>query len=220
MTLTKPVTTDEAVNNRHPLKHFKGNLVDITDRSEVSQRTNKPYTILKFDFTGLEVIEANEPYTFPTTEVEIMEMNVPFSQWEAWKKSVRDCGYSGPIDGLIGKKHEWHWNQAMLSQRKQNPDGSFIDPAAYENRLGYCWLVVSIEGVTNTGDQLLAWIIDHADNRNNNAFKAEFTSEASIRGLTGYQDAMVKVISDQFLSGLVMAGTLTLDETGVYHKAG
>lgn len=217
--LSKEVTTDEAVNNRHPLAHFKGKLADITDKTEVSKRTNKPYTLLKFDFTNLEVIKANEPFNFPTTSVEIMEMNVPFSQWEAWKKSVReDCGYSGSIEGLIGKNMEWEYGMALLSQRATNEDGSFIEPARYENRPGHCWLVREIEGVQNTGDKLLEWILENIDGRTEAQFKANFMAEAGIRNFTGYAETMTQVMAGAYLAPLVSANVLSVDASGVYHR--
>lgn len=220
--LSKEVTTQEAVNNRHPLAEFKGKLVDITDKTEISKRTRKPYTILTFDFVDIEVIKANEPYNFPTTSVDIMEMNVPFSQWEAWKKSVRDCGYTGGIEGLINKHMHWEFGSALLSQRVQevNDEGVLVDvePARYENRAGYCWLVREISGVENTGGQLLDWILDNINEHTEAQFKASFMAEAELRSLTGYNEAMVQIMAGTYLPPLVSSGVLSVDSDGVYHK--
>lgn len=211
--LDREVTTNEAESFVPKLLHFKGTLGDIND--DVRARRNDPSKTsiyLQFDFNQLEVLEASEPYTFPTFRIELMEMNMPGTTWEMLKKSIRDANYSGPLNELIGKKFEMQWRTAVLNMRKRDASG-------YENREGNCWQVNSIEGVENTGDKLLAWILANVDGKTLAGFKAVYLSSAEIRGFTGYAEVTNQVMADTFIAGLVAGGVITVDDQGVYHKA-
>lgn len=210
--LNREIGTNEAESFVPKLVHFKGRLGDIND--DVRARRNdatKTSTFLQFDFDQLEVIEASEPYTFPTFRIEILEMNMPGTQWEVFKKSIRDTGYSGPLNDLIGKKFEMQYRTATLNLRKQDGSG-------FENREGNAWQVNAIEGVENTGDKLFGWIIEHVEGKTNAQFKSEYLMNAEIRGYTGYAEVTNQIMADTFLSGLVAGNVLRVDDSGVYHK--
>lgn len=211
--LSKPITTDAAEGRIPPVLHFKGPLGDITDEV-LPQRNNPAKTSnwLNFDFGITEAIETSEPFNFPTFRIRFLELNIPGSAWEAFKKSIRDCGYSGPIDGLIGKNFEMQWGKAMLSLPK--------DGGGFENKEGSCWLARSIEGVENTSGELLAWVLDNVVGKDETSFKVQFTADATLRAKTGYQETLSQVMNGTLLQGLVSAGSLTVDGSGIYHKNG
>jgi hypothetical protein len=214
MPLNRQITTDATEGRTPPVLHFKGTLADITDEVRPQRRDeNKTSNWLVFDFNNLNVIESSEPFNFPTYRIEILELNIPNSQWEAMKKSIRDCGYSGPIDGLIGRNNiEMQWGTATLSLPK--------DGGGFENRDGSCWLFRSIEGVENTSGELLQWVIDHVDGKTEEQFKIEFTADATLRTKTNYAQTLSQVMNSSLLGGLVAAGSLTVGTDGIYHKAG
>lgn len=212
-------TTDAATDNRHPLSDFWGDLADISDYSKPrAGDASKFNTFIKFDFAGIDVIASKEPYNFPVTSVEILELNMPNSPWEVFKASLRNCGFTGDLNGLIGKRLRMKYTDAILSQRKPNPEaaGKFI----YSNEPGSCWQVVEIEGVENTSSRLLDATIALADGVNDSTFKTAFMSDGSIRTMTGYAEMLVGVSQNQTLPMLIAAGKLTVDGSGIYHKVG
>lgn len=209
--LSKEVTTDEAVSGPR-VRHFTGRLGDITDEVRQQRRdASKTSTWLLFDFDQLEILEATEPYTFPTFRIEVLEINIPKTPWEVMKRSIRDCGYEGPISGLIGLKCELRYAEAVLSMGKRDGEG-------FEDREAYCWQFVNIEGVENTSEQLLDWVINTADGKTGAAFKAAYLTENSIRTMTNYGEVTNQVMGDILLPSLVTGSKLTVDENGIYHK--
>lgn len=225
-------TTDAPAEfRRHALKDFWGDVEDINAKGGVTQSTQKPYTDIVFDMKNIEIIESFEPWPHPTTQVSIRELDMPNTEWAAWKESIRKCGYSGPLNGLITKRLHWVWTSGvLLSQRKLQMDdagnvvrdenGRTVYAEGYENRPGTCWQVVEIVGVENTGDKLIDWSIEHADGKTLTEFKTEFMADAEIRAYTNYGQVVVAVSSDQWLNTLVAGGQLTIDGSGVYHKVG
>ena len=204
MTPVSGKTTDAApVGNRHPLQEFKGEIVDINEKSEVS-RNNKAYTNIVFDIAGLEVIQANEPYAFPTTQILIAEFNIPGSNWEAWKESLRNTGFTGDLNNLIGKRTHWKWDAALLSNRNQQT-------GKYEMTESFCWKIIGIEGVSNTSGQLMYEVASIADGHTEAEFKSLFLANNEVRRLTGYADVLNMVMQNQLLPNLVLAGTLKVD---------
>ena len=207
-------TTEAAAEfSRHPLIEFIGDLVDINER--IQPRRNDPSktnSIIVFDFANIDVVTSNEPYTFPTTQVEIFEMNMPNTQWEAFKASVRQCGYAGDLNGLIGKRMTFKWSAANLSSKNQTT-------GKYEVKEASCWQVTNIEGVENTSGQLLDSVLGIVDGKSAADFKSAFLADNSIRSLTGYADMLAQVMKNETLDILVSAGKLTVDTNGIYHKA-
>lgn len=219
MALTRDVTTEAASANRHPLNDFWGTLEDINERSQ-AQRANpsKSTTFIVFDMSDIEVIAANEPYNFNVTKVEIPELNMSNTSWEAFKESLRKCGFSGSLNDLITKRLHWQWADALLSQREEKVNEDGTKSFTYPVKSGKCWQVIEIEGVENTSNKLLDAACEIANGKTDSQFKTDFMSNNDIRTLTGYSDLLMSVVNNQALDMLVSAGKLTFDGT-VYHKA-
>jgi hypothetical protein len=197
-------TTDAApVGNFHPLQEFKGEIVDINEKQEVS-RGNKAYTNIVFDIAGLEVIEANEPYAFPTTQIVIAEFNFSNTNWEVFKESLRSTGFTGDLNNLIGKRAHWKWSPARISNRDQTTDKYVVTDS-------FCWKIIGIDGVSNTSGQLMYEVASIADGNTESEFKAKFLANNEVRRLTGYADVLNMVMQNQLLPNLVLAGTLKVD---------
>ena len=206
-------TTEAApAGNRHPLRKFWGDVVDINAVTATS-RANKPYTNIVFDMANIDILEANEPYTFPTTQISIPEFSFPGTAWEACKASIRRCGFSGSLDDLIGKRVLWDWSLAPIRNRNQQT-------GVYEEAETSVWQIVEIEGVANTGANLIAISADLANGKDEPAFRSAFLANGDIRGLSGYGEALVQVMRSAYLDLLVQAGQLTVDTAGIYHKIG
>ena len=213
MPLGNERTTDAATDNRHPLNEFWGDIADITDPSRPSRTdASKSNTFIVFDINNLDVIEAREPYNFPVTKVEIMELTFANTPWEAFKESLRKCGFEGSLNNLIGKRTHWKYAPAILN-RSEVVDGKRV----YSNVEGACWQIVEIEGVNNTSDRLMDAVVALADGKNETDFKTQFLANNELRTMTNYASMMQMVIGNSALSTLVSAGKLTFDGT-TYHK--
>lgn len=198
--------------NRHPLRKFWGDIGDI-NAVQATSRANKAYTNIVFDMVNIDILEANEPYTFPTTQISIPEFNFPGTAWEACKASIRRCGYTGPLDDLIGKRVLWDWSLAPIRNRNQQT-------GQYEETETSVWQITEIEGVANTGANLVAISADLANGNNEAGFRNAFLANNEVRGLSGYAEALAQVIRGAYLDLLVQAGQLTVDTSGIYHKVG
>lgn len=212
MPVSNDVTTEAAKNNRHPLDDFWGTVEDINDSTRPQTRNpGKSNTFIKFDLSQLEIIKANEPFNFPVTSIEVMEINIPGSEWEVLKESLRKCGFTGGLNNFIGKRAHFKYTDAILN--KPRTDGV----QGYAMQPSYCWQVVEVEGVENTSSKLMDAIVELANGANAAEFKTKFMSEASIRTMTGFPDAMTAVATNTMLATLVASGKLTLNGD-VYSK--
>lgn len=212
MPTSKPIDTTPPVDYEPTLLDFKCLITDIRDEVEDSRES------IIFDCAELEVIEAKEPFSLPVTQVKVRYLRMPYSQWAIMAESIEHCGFKGDINGLINKRVHFRFAPAVMSLPRRNEDGTRGE--GYENRLGKAMQIVEIEGSENNSGILKDKLLAMADNHNAAAFKAEFMSDMSLQGYTGYQDVANQVIQNTFLDMMVSGGSLTLDETGVYRKVG
>lgn len=204
-------TSEASSNNRSPLDEFKGEITDINEDNRNNPRSGKTNTYIVFDIADLEIIKANEPYSFPTFKFDIMELNFPNTNWEIFKESLRNVGFANqPLNNLISKRVHIKWATAMMNMQVVGSN-----PVAYETRLGSCWQVMEVEGLKNTSAQLNEAIIKMANGKTAGEFKMAFMNDASIRTLTGYSDMMVAVANNTLLDALVTSGMLT-NTNGTY----
>ena len=217
MPTTRPIDTAPPADFTPVITDFKCLITDVRDETRAGRNEDsRPVEWFIFDCAELEVLAAREPFTMPVYQVEIRMINMPYSQWAVMKESIRNCGYSGDVNGLIGKHVHFQWAPAIISLPKRDEAGN--NTGGYENREGHCWQIVEVEGVENTSNQLEDKILTMADNRNAAAFKAEFLGDMSLNTLTGYDTTANQVIQGQLLPLLVTMGKLSLDENGVYHR--
>ena len=222
MPTNRTVTTDAPSDFRqHPLKEFKGTISDITDEPLSDNNPNR-FRII-FHISELEVIESNEPFNFPVTQVAIAEFNFPKTEWAALTESIRNAGYTGDINGLIGKRTHWKHAPATLNQRvsaakSANPEtGEPAMPAVYNDVQGNAWQILSIEGIENTTNDLVDKVVEIADGKDAVIFKSAFMSDMSLQGLTNYNEIAQQVMQNTALDFLVSINKLTFDGS-VYHK--
>ena len=217
MPTSKPIDTTPPVDFEPTLLDFKCLITDIRDEVEDNRES------IIFDCAELEIIEAKEPFNLPVAQVKVRYLRMPYSQWAIMAESIEKCGFKGEINGLINKRVHFRFAPALMSLPRQLKDevGNVIGRGeGYENRQGRAMQIVEIEGSENTSNILRDKLLAMADNRNATAFKAEFMSDMSLQGYTGYQDVANQVMQNQFLDMMVGSNNLTLDETGVYHKVG
>ena len=212
MPTTRTVTTDAPSGFRqHPLKEFKGRIVDITDEPLAS---NPNVFLIKFAIAEVEVIEANEPFNFPVTEVEILEIRRSETAWAVFTESLRNYGFSGDINGLIGKRSHWKFAPAKLNMRVPGSD-----PAVYETRDANAWQVIELEGVENTTNELIDKVAAIADGKDATSFKSAFMSDMTLQGYSNYGEVAQQVMANTFLDFMVSVDKLSFDGTS-YHKVG
>lgn len=220
MPTSKTYDTTPAEDFEPSLLHFKGLITDVRDEIRHNETTNKDSTVIIFDCAEVEVIEAKAPFTMPVYQVEIRWLPFPGTQSSAFQISAEKAGYKGDLNGLIGKRIEWHYTSAMLNlpKRVTNEDGTTSRGEGYENRMGKCWQVVAIEGVENTSNKLGEAILNMADGKTATEFKSAFLSDMSLQGLSSYDEVATQVMQNTHLDLLVSVGQLTVDSDGKYHK--
>lgn len=211
MPTSRTIGTDapERTFRQHPLKEFKGRISDVTDRP-LDNTPNR--FIVTFDFSEVEVIEANEPFNFPVTQIEIMELNFPETAWAVLTESIRNCGYSGDINGLIGKHAHLKFAPARLNMRVAGSD-----PVKYETREANAWQFLDLEGVENTAGELFDKVAALADGKDATGFKSAFMSDMTLQSYSNYADVAQQVMANTCLDFMVSIGKLSFDGT-LYHK--
>ena len=213
-----PVADNKTVDpapefNRHPLVKFWGDVVDINDSVEHNDNTNKDNTFIIFDIADVEVLEANEPYNAPTTQLRFMELNFPKTDWDVMRQSIIAAGFptGTSLNELIGKRCLFEFAPAKLNRRDR-------DTGKYRDVDAHSWQIKEIKGVENTAAELMEKILAHADGKTEPEFKAAFLSDMSLPTLTNFGVVANQVMGGTFLDAMVATNQLTKDANGVYRR--
>lgn len=222
MPVDETKTLDIPEFNRHPLKEFWGLIMDINEVVEHNKNTNKDNSFIVFDIAQVEVIEANEPFVAPVTQIRVMELNFPKTDFAVLKDSIVRCGISRgeSLNTIIGKRTHWKWAPATLNRRVTEKDESGEDVTAYRDTEANCWQILEIDGISNTTNLLIDKTVEHADGKDASSFKASFLSDLTLQQLSNYDIVAQNVMNNTQLDQLVTVGKLTVDEAGLYHKVG
>lgn len=195
------------VTSLSPLRRFKGTLEKYTPMQQKAQ-DGRDYMQIEFPFKDLEVIDATEVYAFPIAQIRVGYSTNASTRWGALAKSIKTvCGPEATIDSIVGKHQEW----AMLpySMRQMNKDTQEWEDAKVD-----CWQLVSMDGVAPAED-LNPYIASVMDGKNEQqANQALMTDPKIIARPQLIEDLTARKLVD----ALLMAGLVTRDAEGIFHK--
>lgn len=214
-----------------PLIRFKGTL-DSYERRE-AQRDNPDGTSRKsvycdLKYRDLEVLEATEPYPFPTASISINYQPPSTSfgntRWDAFAKSLRnllpEVAPEDRLDRLVGQEQELHFGPATIRMPKVDEDGQPIMGAngrqIWENGEGQAWQVVSINGATGASDDMFEYLAGLADGKTESQF---YQAALQDQRVTSRTEIVTAITNREMLSTMLMAKQLTRDSEGLLHKA-
>ena len=204
-----------------PLIKFRGVLKEY--KAEARKFGERDATIITFNFTDVEVLEAREPYPFPIATVTVGYSERADTRWSALTKSFRAVLPTPDIDLLVNKKQEWHFAGGNNTRRpvdETDSDGNTVQ--VWKSLPTNCWQLTWIEGAgsANGAGNLMDVIVDNADGKTNEAFFQWFYSDPTVRNLPGYQDAVTAAANRTLLETLQAGGKLNRSAEGVWQKVG
>ena len=205
--------------NQSPLIKFRGVLKEY--KAETRKFGERDATIISFNFTDVEVLEAREPYPFPIATITVGYSERADTRWSALTKSFRVVLPSPDIDLLVGKQQEWYFTGGNSTRRLvSETDAEGNTTEVWKSLPTDCWQLTWIEGVggANGAGNLMDMIVDNADGKMNDAFYQWFYSDPTLRNLAGYQDAVTAAANRQLLETLQTGGKLTRSAEGVWQK--
>jgi len=176
-------------------------------------------TRVKFNFIDVEVIEANEPYPHPIAVITLPYSERADTQWDVWKKSAVALLPQRDIDLLVGKQQEWHFTTAKL---RATGERGTDQESVWAMREKNAWQIVGLEGATNgatAGKSLNEALIDRLDGKTQKEFSTLFFTDSELKSMPGFDDAISQMTDGDLLGNMVIAGLVTKDSDGVYHRA-
>jgi len=135
---------DESFENL-PLKDFWGTLTAVSASMVTGVAPSR--LKVKLDFSKLEVIESDEPYTLPTAHIYILQSNREKSEWGVFGNSI-DRILNARLPEYISP-HLIRGLRHCLDKRihlRYTPQHLMEDRATKAEKLVSAWEVVEIEG--------------------------------------------------------------------------
>jgi len=233
-----------------PLRRFTGILDSMPGEPQTYGEGESARKSIRrtFNISSLEVIEAIEPYHFPTFQFLVTESNKKKSRYGVLSESfnaVADSQYTeAQLDPskpeFIKPSDRMDWKDVMGKTRigfvlADGEEGRPEPPELFDGRLvdaehprgqdvpTPAWMVYSIEGVGVAGGQgvdpaELAMSI--LDGKTLAQFNTEALANEIIKNSAVLQSiALPPTAAGNFANALVAAGTFTKDAQGVFHRA-
>ena len=224
-----------------PLRRFTG-IIDGMPKEPVSyEGRSKPSMRITVNVKDIEVLEAVEPYHFPTYTFQLTESNRKKSRYGVLSESfneVADSQYtpeqldpSSPT--FVKDSDRMSWKDVIGKTRigfvvADGEDGRPEPPMLYDSRAEEdkptpSFMIYSIEGVGVAGGQGVN-PAELAENMLDGKTLAQFNQEALANDIIKGNADLLKMIAkpptapDNFAVALVTAGKFTVDAAGVYHK--
>lgn len=203
------------------LKEAKKNVGTGTDRS--GNATS--WETIQFDFIELEVIEATEPYPYPTASIFIRYSNPQTSRgktrWEAFADSARQ--FTKDLNELVGKRQTWKMLPKEIRAALRDEEGNAIpDPKRPGSDLWGdvaqdCFCVVAVEGMAQplSGGDILDYVVGLLDGKDESTFNSLVLQDATARA---NPKIIEQVTKRELLPTLQSAGMAWRDADGVWHK--
>jgi hypothetical protein len=240
-----PVTTRNLVDSGlGPLRRFTG-ILDSTptekrifgegDNARESER-------VQLNIRELEVLEAAEPYHFPTYTIQANLSRQKRSRWGVLANSFNelvDQQYSATqldpsspeyikvadrvdLEDAIGKRIGFVMSDG-LDGRPQPP--SLFDGRAQEDKPTPCWVVYSVEDIGtggSSGKSALDTAMSLLDGKSLSEFAALALANPAIRADVTLLQAITKPTTapESFANTMIASGQFTVDAQEVYHKVG
>ena len=216
---------------RTPLRDFWGTLTSIT--GEMRQGNTGAFAVALYNFDGVEVIEATEPYTSPIGQIEVSVSTKEKSKMGYLGKSIDSVINVGlPLDAPAGQAKNQDFIIGKFLHMKLTP-GHMIpnrDDATgvWGERPNDCWELMEIRGegapppttVTGAPPPPTTPVVD----ANQQALSLLAGKTEQLWHQACFIDPVIKadtavvqsIISRAFLNGLEAAGKVTKDADGIY----
>lgn len=230
----------------NPLRRFRGKLDGYT--SEENTYGDRKTLDINFNFTELEVLEADEPYPYPVTTIQI-RYTTPNTQrsrrtqsgqgnrWEVFANSLRKVFPPGEadIDKLVGKVQEWAMLPSTIRSAIYDEDGNPVyeigqDGQTVTDQQGQprqkwgdvetdCWQVTEVAGIGSV-KEMDASFDQHLDSLADGKTEADFYEAALTDQQVMSRPAIVTAITDRkFVATMLESGRWVRDDEGVLHVA-
>ncbi len=198
-----------------PLKSFRGvlqgyNMVEVTPEDG----KGKPYATVTFDFVDVEVLEATEPYPFPTAKITIRYANPQVSRggtkWAAFSGTVRKLA-DGDLDNLVGKQQVWSQLPGTVRSRDEAT-------GEWSNVQMDCWQVASVEGgstMEDDGHSILEYVATLLDGKTEAEFYQVFFTDQKVKS---HPDVIEQATMRTLLPTMETLGLATRDTEGAWHS--
>jgi len=225
-----------------PVRRFTGILDSLPKESQTYGEGEKARTSQRItaNFSAIEVLEAIEPYHFPTFTFQMGESNRKKSRWGVFGESfnaIADSQYSEeqldqtnlayvkPSDRLdikdcFGKR----FGLVLADGEDGRPEPPMLfDGRAGEDKPTPAWTIYEIEGIGVAGGQGIN-PAELAESLLDGKTLADFNKEALANPVIQNATALLQAISlppsavGSFANALVAGGKFTKDAQGVFHK--
>lgn len=215
-----------------PLQEFKGVVAGYTARVQrFEARGNqaaRDAQIVDFDVKDLVVIRSREPYMLPIGKISIPYSERGDTRWAVFTGSLRAIippeiwqASSDPLGLLVGKQQHWSFRTGKLRGPIKDAEGNDVYEGGKQKwgpTDADTWQVISIEGLGTGGVQLLDLIAQFAVGKNQDEVNQAVLQTVEWKGYAGYQAAVEGTLNRTLLPGLIAAGKLVQEPSGLYTK--
>lgn len=226
-----------------PLRRFTGIMEGMPREPQTFGEGEKARNSMRVTVNvgSVDVLEAIEPYHFPTFQFQFTESNRKKSMYGVFSESfnaVVDSQYTpeqlDPSNPEFVKAADRMDFKDIMGKNKigfvlaDGEDGRPEPPMLYDGRVSedrprVCWTVYEVEGVGVAGTQgISAAEMAKAllDGKTLTAFNKEALANAAIKADMGLLQSIGLPVSaaGNFANALVAAGEFTKDAQGVYHR--
>jgi len=225
-----------------PMRRFTGILDGLPKEPQTYGEGDRARTTnrITVNFSAIEVLEAIEPYHFPTITFQISESNRRKSRWGVFSESFNGIADSQYTEEQLDQSNPNYIKPSdrmdikdCLGKRfgcvlADGEDGRPEPPMLFDGRAGEdkptpAWMVYSVEGVGVAGSQG-ANPTEVAMALLSGKTFADYNKEALANPTIRYNADLLTAISlpataaGNFVNALVMAGKFTKDTNGVHHR--
>ena len=205
-------STGEPQGGESPLNDFEGFLDSYEQITrEYENRTTRS---VKFKFTALRVIDANEPYPYPVTDITLPYADPATdrgtTRWAYWAASARSVtGRRYDALDALEKKHQ-RWKRIPKKIRRQ-VEGEWVEEEAP------VWHVIEVEGSPKAQDG--ASNIDYLLSLAGGKTETEFYQAALEDHRIMRDPGLVTVLTNRsFIPEMIGAGKLQRSAEGVLSR--
>lgn len=239
----RPVSTRNLIDpDAGALRRFIGILDSMPKEDRVfgEGAASRTTTRVSLNVRDIEVLEAVEPYHFPIYTININLSNRKKSRWGVLGASFNDvvdaslspaqltpsdAAYVKPenrmdIGDAVGKKIGFVMADG-IDGRPESP--SLFDGRDQTDKPTLTWMIYLVDGVGSTkGDAALDDAISLLDGKTLAEFNTAALANTRIRADVPLREAISKPLAseDSFANTMILSGTFSKDENGVYHKVG
>ena len=220
-------SVDRPTGGESPLIRFKGVLAEYKAEEKTRQSDQGKYVIISFHFSGIEVIDSEEPYPFPIVVLSLSYKPPKDSRggtkWDAFAASLRKLLPTNPdLDLLVGKQQEWARLPAKvrspLADEEGNPQLDGNQKQLWGDVDVLCWKVVSVEGIGSAAEKdedFNKFLVELANGKTEPKFYEDALTNAEV---TARPNIVEAIVGRKLLSTLTEMGLITRDAEGILHK--